>query len=55
LIIVHVRNGDIAGALREFKKRVKKSGVLDELKSREYFIPKGEKRRAKQIAARRRK
>jgi ribosomal protein S21 len=55
LIRINVRNGDIQGALKELKKRVKKAGILDELKEREYFIPKGEKRKMKSIAAKRKK
>jgi len=45
-------DGDIAHALRSFKKDVKESGVLDEYKSRRYHIPKSEKNRKKMELAR---
>jgi ribosomal protein S21 len=42
----------VQGALKELKRKVKKSGMMDELKEKEYFIPKGEKRKLKRIKAR---
>ena len=39
--------GDIAYALRSFKKEIKESGILDEYKSRRYHIPKSAKNREK--------
>ena len=38
---------DIAGALRSFKKEVKQSGKLQELRERRYHIGKSEKNREK--------
>jgi small subunit ribosomal protein S21 len=55
LIQVNVRNNDVQYALREFKKKVKKSGILEEVQSRQHFVPKTQKRKMKQAAARRRK
>ena len=43
---------DIAGALRSFKKELKESGKLDELKERRYHIPKSAKNREKMKRAR---
>ena len=34
---VEVRNGDVAFALRKFKKKVAEDGVLQELRQREFF------------------
>ena len=41
--------------LREFKKCVVRSGVLVAAKRKEYFMPKGERRRLKSAVARRRR
>ena len=38
-------NGDINFALRSFKKELKQSNKLDELKERRYYIPKSAKKR----------
>ena len=38
-------NGDISYALRSFKKELKQSGKLQELKDRRYHIPKSAKKR----------
>ena len=38
-------NGDIEFALRKFKKEVKASGKLQQLRNRRFFIPKSESRR----------
>ena len=38
-------NGDINFALRSFKKELKQSGKLEELRERRYFIPKSAKKR----------
>ena len=51
---VEVRNGDIAGALRKFKKKVQESGILQDYKDRQEYIKPSEKRkRAKASAVRR--
>jgi ribosomal protein S21 len=41
--------------LREFKKCVHRSGLLVAAKRKEHFLPKGERRRLKRAAARRRR
>ena len=45
LLYVSVRDNNIERALREFKKRVKNSGLLKELKEREYYEKKSLKKR----------
>ena len=53
-LYVEVRNGDIAGALRKFKKKVQESGVLQDYKDRQEYVKPSEKRkRAKASAVRR--
>ena len=46
-IFVKVRNGDINGAIRTFKKKVNDSGILRDLKAHEYYLTKSQKRRVK--------
>jgi len=41
----HQPNGDISYALRSFKKELKQSGKLQELRERRYFVPKSAKKR----------
>lgn len=54
LVAVKVRNGDLAQALRVFKKKVLSSGHIDELKQRrEYTKPTTKRRLVKQKAIRR--
>tara|TARA_B100001939_G_scaffold348215_1_gene374193 strand:- start:6633 stop:6929 length:297 start_codon:yes stop_codon:yes gene_type:complete len=51
---VTVRNGDVDTALKIFKKKVKKSGILVDLKKREFFETRNEKaRKTKNKAIRR--
>ena len=38
-------NGDIALALRSFKKEVKESGKMEEFKERRYYVPPSAKKR----------
>jgi len=42
---VVVRNGNVDGALRTFKQKNVKDGLLKELKKREHYSKPGEKRR----------
>ncbi|MDP7159319.1 MAG: 30S ribosomal protein S21 [Candidatus Pacebacteria bacterium] len=51
---VEVRNDNVEQALRIFKKKVLQEGILNELKEREYFRTKGEKRRQSKAAGIRR-
>ena len=51
---VEVRGGDIAKAMRRFKKKIAEDGMLQELRAREFFQSKGTKRRLEKQAAIRR-
>ena len=53
-LYVEVRNGDITGALRRFKKKVQESGILQEYKDRQEYIKPSERRKREKAAARRR-
>ena len=46
-LYVKVYNGNIEKALRKFKKMVKESKLMVELKEKQYFTSKAEKRRRK--------
>lgn len=48
---VEVRNGDVNGALRRFKKKVQDSGILQELKEREFYEKPTTKRKRAKAAA----
>ena len=41
---VEVRNGDVAFALRKFKKKIAEDGLLQELRAREFYEKPSEKR-----------
>ena len=41
---VEVRNGDVAFALRKFKKKIAEDGILQELRAREFYEKPSEKR-----------
>jgi len=45
LLSVEVRNGDINKALKLYKKRVEKSGHINELRERKYYTKPTTKRR----------
>ena len=51
---VEVRNNDINGALRRFKKKVQEDGVLQELKERQYYEKPSETRKKAKAAGRKR-
>ena len=52
LLYVDVKDNNIERALREFKKRVKNSGLLKELKERGYYEKKSlKKRRLRKLRA----
>ena len=53
-IYVEVRNGDVAGAIRKFKKKVQESGVLQEYKERQEYVKPSEKRKRDKAMAKRR-
>jgi len=49
---IRIRDGEsFEGALKRFKKMVEKSGVLTELRKREFYEKPSIKRKRKQIAA----
>ena len=48
---VEVRNNDIGGAMRRFKKKVQDDGLLQEVKERQHYVkPSTRKRKAKAAA-----
>ncbi len=53
-LYVEVRNGDFQKAYRRFKKKVQDDGILQDLRSKEYYVSKGTKRRLEKQAAIRR-
>jgi len=51
---VDVRNGNVDKAIRVLKNKLQQEGVFNELREREYYMTKGEKRRKAKAAAIRR-
>jgi len=49
---VEVKNGDFNRALRKFKKLVQDDGILQELRSREYYEKPSARRKREKAAAR---
>ena len=49
---VEVRNNNVDGAMRVLKKKLQDDGVFNELRDREHFVSKGEKRRVAKAAGR---
>ena len=52
---VDVRNNNVDQALRVLKKKLQVDGLFNELREREHYVSKGEKRRRAKAAGRRRK
>ena len=53
-LAVNVRGDDVNTAIKVFKKKVQKSGLLRELRDRRYYVSKGQKRKlAKEATLRR--
>ena len=52
---VDVRNNNVDQALRILKKKLQLDGLFNELREREHYVSKGEKRRRAKAAGRRRK
>jgi len=52
---VKVKDNDLEGALRKFKRQTAKAGVLSELRKREHYEKPSVKRKKKSEAARKRK
>lgn len=53
-VAVEVRDGNIEKAIRKLKRKVKDSGILQEVKDRQFHIKKSEKRRLAKAAGRKR-
>lgn len=53
-IAVEVRDGNIERAIRKLKRKVKDAGVLQEVKDRQFYIKKSEKRRLAKASGRKR-
>ena len=51
---ITVRNNNIDKALRILKKKLQDDGFFNELRKREYYMSKGEKRRLSKAAGKRR-
>ena len=51
-LTVEVRNGDLAYALRKFKKKVQEDGILQDLREREHYTKPSEKRKKAKAAGR---
>jgi len=51
---IEVRNNNIDGALRVFKKKLQQDGIFNELRKREHFMSKSERKRLNKAAGRRR-
>ena len=53
-MIIEVRNNNVEGAMRVLKKKLQDDGVFNDLRNREAFMSKGEKRRRAKAAGKRR-
>tara|TARA_B100000513_G_scaffold15217_3_gene6079 strand:- start:857 stop:1060 length:204 start_codon:yes stop_codon:yes gene_type:complete len=51
---VEVRNNNLDGALRVLKKKLQQDGLFNEMRNREAYETKGEKRRRKKASGRQR-
>lgn len=51
-IMVTVRNGDVNGALRKFKKKVQEAGIIQEYKERQHYVKPSEQRKKAKAAGR---
>ena len=49
-MIIEVRNNNVEGALRVLKKKLQDDGIFNDLRNREAFMSKGEKRRIAKAA-----
>ncbi len=47
---VEVRNGNVDGAMRILKKKLQEDGLFNEMRKREHFVSKGDKRRRARAA-----
>ena len=51
---ITVRNGNVDKAMRVLKNKLQQEGIFNELREREYYMTRGEKRRRAKAAAIRR-
>ena len=51
---IEIRNGNVEGAIRILKKNLQKDGFYTELRNREHYRSRSEKRRLAKAAGRRR-
>ena len=51
---VLVNDGNVERALRKFKKKIANTGLIQDLRDREYYIKPTEKRKLKKAAAKKR-
>lgn len=51
---IEVRNNNVDKAMRIMKKKLTEDGFFNELREREFYISKGEKKRHERAAAKRR-
>ena len=51
---VYVRKNNVDQALRILKKKLTEDGFFNELREREYYVSRGEKKRKQRAAAKRR-
>lgn len=51
-LVVTVRNDDVNGAIRKFKKKVQDAGILQEYKERQFYTKPSEKRAKAKAAGR---
>ena len=51
---VEVRNNDVNGSLRVLKKKLQADNIFNELRRKEFYETRGEKRRRERNAAKRR-
>lgn len=49
---VEVKNGDVNGALRKFKRKVQDSNILQEVKDRQEYVQPSQVRKKKKASAR---
>ena len=53
-LLIEVRNNNVEKALRILKKKLQEDGLFNELRNREFFMSRGERRRKEKAAGKRR-
>ena len=49
-IAIVVKHGNVDAALRKFKKKVQESGILQDVRNKQYYVKPSEKRRKEKAA-----